>query len=133
MDYAGYTANSFTHAWAVSWGGRCLLIMEFTRPNDRGELSLHETDALKTARYTPLRDLLASLLPKWEVSILTFSLGIRGSYTPDRWTAQLNRLGLAGARVEKLMEGMVSQALTELTAIYSTRYAAIQHKKAQDE
>jgi hypothetical protein len=35
--------------------------------------------------------------------------------------------------VEKLMEGMVSQALTELTAIYSTRYAAIQHKKAQDE
>jgi hypothetical protein len=107
--------------------------MEFTRPNDRGELSLHETDALKTARYTPLRDLLASLLPKWEVSILTFSLGIRGSYTPYRWTAQLNRLGLVGAWVEKLMEGMVSQALTELTAIYSTRYAAIQHKKAQDE
>jgi hypothetical protein len=55
------------------------------------------------------------------------------SYIPDRWTAQLNRLGLTGARVEKLMEGMVSQALKELTAIYSTRYAAIQHKKAQDE
>ncbi len=54
-------------------------------------------------------------------------------YIPDRWTAQLNRLGLMGARVEKLMEGMVSQALKELTAIYSTRYAAIQHKKAQDE
>ncbi len=81
------------------------------------------------ARYTPLRDLLASLLPKWEVSILTFSLGIRGSYIPHRWTVQLNRLGLVGARVEKLMEGMVSQALTELTAIYSTRYAAIQHKQ----
>ena len=132
-DTEGIIQRKRPDAWAVSWGGRCLLIMEFTRPNDRGELSLHETDALKTARYTPLRDLLASLLPKWEVSILTFSLGIRGSYTPDRWTAQLNRLGLAGARVEKLMEGMVSQALTELTAIYSTRYAAIQHKKAQDE
>ncbi len=52
-------------------GGQCLLIMEFTRPTDRGELSLHETDALKTAWYTPLRDLLASLLPKWEVSILS--------------------------------------------------------------
>ena len=31
------------------------------------------------------------------------------------------------------MEGMVSQMLKELTAIYSTRYAAIQHKKAQNE
>jgi hypothetical protein len=80
-----------------------------------------------------LRDLIASLLPKWEVSILTLSLGIRGSYIPDRWTVQLNRLGLMGARVEKLMEGMVSQALQELTAIYSTRYAAVQHKTAHDE
>ncbi len=52
--------------------------MEFTRPNDRGVLSIHKTDTLKTARYTPLRDLLASLLPRWEVSKLTFSLAIRG-------------------------------------------------------
>ena len=51
--------------------------------------------------------------------ILTFSLGIRGSYIPDRWTATLNELGMSGTRVEKLMEGMVSQALKELTAIYS--------------
>ena len=56
-------------AWAVNWAERRLLIMEFSRPNDRGELSLHETDTLKTARYTPLRDLLASLLPGWEVRI----------------------------------------------------------------
>ena len=104
--------------------------MEFTRPSDRRELSLHKTDTLKTTRYTPLTDLLASLLPGWEVRILTFSLGTRALYIPDRWTAHLNRLGLMGARVKKLMEGMVSQALKELTAIYSTRYAAIQHKKA---
>ena len=42
-------------AWAVNWEERRhgLLIMEFTRPNDRGDLSLHEvheTDTLKTAR-----------------------------------------------------------------------------------
>ena len=43
------------------------------------------------------------------------------------------QLGMLGARVEKLMEGMVSQVLKELTAIYSTRYAAIQHKKVQNE
>ncbi len=74
-----------------------------------------------------------ALLPKRVASILTFSLGIQGSYIPDRWTVQLNRLGLMGALVDKLMEGMVSQALQELTAMYSTRYAAIQHKTAHDE
>ena len=31
-------------AWPVSWENRRLLILEFTRPNDRGELSLRETD-----------------------------------------------------------------------------------------
>ncbi len=118
---------------AVKWEELNLVIMEFTRPNDRGERSCHETNILKTARYTPLRDLLASLLPKLKVSILTFSLGIRGSYIPDRWTAQQNRLGLMGSQVEKLMEGMVSQALQEMTAMYSTRYAAIEHKTAHDE
>ena len=82
--------------------------MEFTRPNDRGGLSLHETDTLKAAWYTPLRDLLASLLPGWEERILTFSLGIRGSYIPDRWTANLNRLGMMVARVENRMKSMVS-------------------------
>ncbi len=67
------------------------------------------------------------------MSILTFSLGIRGSYIPDRWTAQLNRLGLMSARVEKPMEGIVSQALKELTAIYGTRYAAIQHTQRKQD
>ena len=37
-------------AFAISWEELCLLIIEFTRPNDRGELFLHETDTLKTAR-----------------------------------------------------------------------------------
>ena len=65
-------------AWAVNWEERRLLIIEFTRQNDRGELSLHETETLKAARYTSLRDLLASLLPWWKLRILTFSLGILG-------------------------------------------------------
>ncbi len=62
-DTEGIIPRKRPAAGAVRWGGGCLLIWVFTRPHDRGELSLHETDALKTARYTPLRDLLASLLP----------------------------------------------------------------------
>ena len=54
----------------------------------------------------------------------------------DRWTANLSELGMSGTRVEKLMEGMVSQVLKELTAIYSTRYALLCYdttQKAQNE
>ena len=113
-------------AWAVSWDKRRLLILEFTRPNDRGELSLHETDLYKMARYKSLRDLLARFLPGWEVEIHTYTVGIRGSHNPVRWYAQLRQFEISAARAECLMQEMVKQALTELTGIYSIRYSALQ-------
>ena len=58
-DTEGRIQQKQPDAWAVNWEDLRLFIMEFTRPNDRGELPLHETDTLKAARYTPLRDLLA--------------------------------------------------------------------------
>ena len=118
-DADAATQRKRPDAWAVSWDKRVLLILEFTRPNDRCALSLHATDTFKTARYTPLRDRLARLLPAWEVDIQTYTVGIRGSHDPDRWHANLRRLGMTAARAERLMRGMVSQALTELTDLYS--------------
>jgi hypothetical protein len=56
-------------AWAVNWDKRCVLILEFTRPNDRCADSLRSTDAQMTARYTPLSARLSRLLPGWEVEI----------------------------------------------------------------
>jgi ribonuclease HI len=116
-------------AWAVNWDKRRLLILEFTRPNDRCEQSLHDTDALKTARYTPLRDRLERLLPAWEVDIQTYTVGIRGSHDPDRWHANLGRLGMTAVRADRLIQDMVSQALTELTDLYNIRYAALQRQQ----
>jgi ribonuclease HI len=128
-DVDAATQRKRPDAWAVSWDKRCLLILEFTRPNDRCELSLQDTDAFKTVRYTPLRDRLARLLPEWEVDIQTYTVGIRGSHDPDRWHANLGRLGMTAARAERLMRDMVSQALTELTDLYSVRYAALQRQQ----
>ncbi len=98
----------------------------FTRLNDRGELSLHENYLYKTARYKSLRDLLAQRLPGWEVEIQTYTVGIRGSRDPDRWYAQLLRLEVTAARAERLMQGMVTQAITELIDLYRVRYATLQ-------
>jgi hypothetical protein len=114
-------------AWAVSWEKRRLLILEFTRPNDRGELSLHETDLYKTALYKSLLDLLVRLLPGWKVEIQTYMVCIRASHDPDdRWYTQLLRLEVTVAQAERLMQGMIVQALTELTDLYSVQYAALQ-------
>jgi len=115
-------------AWAVNWDKRCVLILEFTRPNDRCADSLHSTDAQKTARYTPLRALLSRLLPGWEVEIQTFTMGIRGSHDSDRWKANLNRLGVTGNRADRLLHDLVSQTLVELTDLYKVRYAALQQR-----
>ncbi len=39
----------------------------------------------------------------------------------------LSRFGLTPARTERLMRDLVSQTLTELSDLYSVRYAALRH------
>ncbi len=53
-------------AWTVSWDKRHIFILELTWQN-RCELFFYDPDTLKTPRYTPLRNVLARLLPGWEV------------------------------------------------------------------
>jgi hypothetical protein len=61
-------------AWVVSWETRRFLILDFTRPNDRCERSLHDTDLVKSTRYKSQRDLLARQLAGWEVEIQTYAV-----------------------------------------------------------
>jgi hypothetical protein len=122
-DTDAMTQRKRPDAWAVGaavhWGKRCLLILEFTRPNDRDVRALQDTDTLKTARYTPLRDRLTMLLPAWEVEIQIYTIGIHGSHDQDRWNLNLTRLGLPASPTEALIRDLTLQALTELTDLYS--------------
>ncbi len=43
VDADAALQRKWSDAWAVNWDKRCLLILEFTRPNDRCKLSLSET------------------------------------------------------------------------------------------
>ncbi len=90
MDTDAMIQRKRPDAWAIHWGKRCLFVLELTRPNDRDALALQNTDSLKTARYTPLRDRLVILLSAWEVGKQSYPMGIRGSHDPDRWRANLN-------------------------------------------
>ncbi len=71
------------------------------------------------------------LLPAWEVDIQTYTVGIWGSHDQDRWHANLERLGTTAARADRLMQDIISQALTELTDRYtgSVRYAALERQQ----
>jgi hypothetical protein len=103
-----------------------LLILVLTMPNDRGPSTrLTCTRWSLMDLYKSLLDLLVRLLPGWEVEIQTYTVGIRGSHNQDRWYAQLRRLEVTAARGERLMQGMVSQALTKLADLYREQYAAL--------
>jgi hypothetical protein len=66
------------------------------------------------------------LLPGWKVKAQTYTVGILGSHDQDRWYKQLLLLKVTVAQAERLMQGMVAQALTEVTELYSVLYAALQ-------
>jgi hypothetical protein len=94
-------------------------------PHPGCALALQNADTYETERYILLRNRLTECLPGWEVGIHTFavSVGIRGSYDPDTWYANLIRFGLTAVQIDNLMLALVSQTLTELTELYSVRYA----------
>jgi hypothetical protein len=115
-------------AWAVSWEARKLFIMEFTRPNDKDSGFSLSTDRMKSERYLPLRERFSQLLSGWEVDVLPFTVGIRGTIDEVAWTARLSRLGVQGTAAERLMLVVVKKALSELIAIYNCRAAALSNQ-----
>jgi hypothetical protein len=54
-DTDAATQRKRPDAWAVSWDKLCLLILEFTRPDDRCELSLRLHDTTHLKRFGTLR------------------------------------------------------------------------------
>ncbi len=70
---------------------------------------------------------MAVALPRgWSrsVEIVNFTLGISGSYLESRWTEALTALRVSEAGVAHLMAALVTQCLTELNELYSTRPGA---------
>ncbi len=65
-------------SWAVHWGKRCLLILEFTRPNHRDVLALQDTDSLKPPD-TP-----------------HYGIGWRCSFLPGKWKYRQTQWAFAG-------------------------------------
>ena len=115
--------------WALHWGRRMIRLLEFTRCNDYRPAWREETEEYKTGRYQTLRDRMLAALPRgWSVEIINFTIGIRGSFAETQWMAALTALGVPATRVTHLMTDLVTQCLTELNELYSTRAAALRQR-----
>ena len=122
---AGGLGSKRPDAWAVNWGAAQLYILEFTRPSDTAPDWDTSTDTYKRTKYEPIRNRISSCLPAWTVEILTFSLGIRGSFNESTWTRNLEVFGVSGLKAERVMLDLIELGLHELSAIYRVRQAAL--------
>ena len=117
--------------FAFNWSSKTVLILEFTRAYDWRDTWHTDMDRLKTERYVPLRDKLSHSLPSgWNVAIVTFSLGVRGSYDVQTWQAALQRFNLNGDNAEELMTELVTQCLAEADELFNVRTAALKTANA---
>jgi hypothetical protein len=126
---AGGIGRKRPDAWAVRWSAAKLYILEFTRPNDARPGWELTTDAYKQDRYEHVRSRIQQGLPGWSVEILTFTLGIRGSYNEASWCRNLGAFGISEPDRKKLMYDLVSLSLDQLCDIYQTRQSAL-HKQS---
>ena len=111
---------------AVHWSGRVLFLLEFTRAGDGKEDWHTTTDAYKRQRYQQVQETLARNLSGWTVDTLTFTIGIRGSYSEPMWQANLKRLGLSTEEAAVLMRDLVALCLQELDSLFRCRSSALQ-------
>jgi len=119
-------------AWAISWGKRQVLLLEFTRAHDWRQDWFHSTDELKTQRYSQLQIRMQDALPSgWTVETVPLTLGIRGSMHVPTWLKILDRLGIC-TKVSKddFLPALTRQVLEELDKMYGVRSEAL--RKLQD-
>ena len=118
-------------AISVHWRKKALFLLEFTRPYDGREDFYITTDDHKVSKYRGLRDEIRRNLPGWEVDVLPFTMGTRGSFHVDTWKSNLSRLDLPERRFDDLMSKLVLETLIQMNEIYKVRQGALNQKQGR--
>ena len=116
---------------AINWQKRKFYILEYTRVFDSDQMALTRADIQKTEKYTPLlTDLRRKLGGRWSGTILTFTIGIRGSINSKRWTRNFELLGLKKKLCVCAIKASVTASLDALEILYSARAANLKANPA---
>ena len=113
--------------WLIDWRRRKIIVLEFTRPYDYRRSDLAVANVRKLLKYEPLRNLLERSLPAdWQVSVVAFAVGVKGTADEPAWTAALEELDIPQARHAKIVAKAIDETLEACFSITEARMALLQ-------
>ena len=110
---------------AIRWDKRHLYLLEVTRPYDSRLEFFKHADDLKLTRYQAVVDRFNAVAPRWQVQIVPFTMGIRGTFDEDVWVSRLAELDIAQADIPRLIDKVVAVTLSALDIVYDARSSAL--------
>ena len=110
----------------IDWAKRRFAILEFTRPYDNTKKALLDTDKRKRDKYEQLLRQLQELLPGWEGTIATFSLGVRGTVLEPQWKRALRSINIPDPHHPRIISAAIKGAMEGLDTMLQVRSAQLQ-------
>ena len=110
----------------IDWVKRRFVILEFTRPYDNTKQALLDTDRRKREKYEQLLRKMKELLPGWDGSIATFSLGVKGTVLEPQWKKALRSLNIPDPHHPRIILSAVKEAMKGLDTMLLARSAQLQ-------
>ena len=119
-------------ALAVGTNSRHLMLLEFTRGADYDDYFMERIELFKTARYARIQEKLQNLLPSWNLEIMCFTVGIRGSIPKSRFTANFAQLGVVETHHEKIMKAIANETFQGMHRILDVRSARMENLRTNN-
>jgi hypothetical protein len=101
-------------------------ILDLTRPYDSTRNALLDTDKKKREKNKQHLCKLQELLPGWEGTIVTFSLGVRGAVLEPQWKRVLRSLNIPDQHHPCIILAAIKGAMEGLDTMLQTRSAQLQ-------
>ena len=87
---------------------------------------LERADVFKTRKYAEMCDRISRTLgPPWAGTVITFTVGVRGSVQTKIWEQNLEAIGVHKAGIEKVINLASKSALEQCHFMYQAREAAL--------
>ena len=122
---AAHVALCRPNGMAIGKKNRTLLMLEFTRGSDYDDDFVARIESAKTARYARSLDVMRRLLPGWQVEVVCFTVGVRGSVPRASLEPSLRRLGVEPAPAHKIMAAVAAATFSAMFTIWDTRTARL--------